>query len=110
MENKTEEIPIEFKILVLPDQVSEKTGGGLLVKPETVLYEETRGQVIGTLVEKSDMAFTNGEGKAWPCRIPQVGDKIRFAKYAGQITDKIEGLHYRLMNDKDVISIVGVKS
>lgn len=105
MENKTGIKPIEYKVLVLPDQVSEKTDGGLLVKPETVVYEETRGQVIGTLIAKSDMAFSDGNGKSWNCDIPKVGQKVRFAKYAGQMTDKIGGLHYRLMNDKDIIAI-----
>jgi co-chaperonin GroES (HSP10) len=106
MENKTGIRPIEYKVLVLPDQVSEKTGGGLIVKADQTIYEETRGQVIGTLVAKSDMAFSDGEGKNWLCDIPQPGQKIMFAKYSGLMTDRIDGLHYRLMNDKDVVAII----
>jgi len=104
-ETRMNETPVEYKVCVLPDEVEGSTG--LIHKPETVIWEETRAQVLGTVVAVSDMAFTLEDGSKWKCRVPKVGDRVRFAKYAGLMTDKIEGKFYRYMNDKDIVAIIG---
>lgn len=84
-----------YKILVLPDQVSDTTQGGIALPGLTVDKEEM-GQTEGILISIGGMAFND-----WPDP-PQVGDRVVFSRYAGQTITGDDGFKYRIMNDNDV--------
>lgn len=103
--NKVSLKPVEYRVLVLPDPVSEYHGKGKLIKKSDTDYtNDMRNQTQGTVVSLSDVAFDTWSGKP-----PKVGERIVFQRYAGQIY--IEGeISYLIMNDKDVTGILKEKA
>lgn len=96
--------PTEFKVLILPDAVEEKTSGGILI-PETTKERREHAQVLGRIVAQSPAAFSYHDwGKA--ARIPEVGDRVYYAKYAGDFVKGKDGKQYRVVNDRDISLIV----
>lgn len=109
-------IPTEFKVLVLPD-VSEaelrlKRSG--LAVPDAYAAIYAHGTVTGTIIAISPAAFSYHD---WPegCRIPVVGERIVFGRYAGMLVagkpvrnerGHDEPREYRLMNDKDIAAVL----
>ncbi|MAH48692.1 hypothetical protein CMI37_22895 [Candidatus Pacearchaeota archaeon] len=106
-------VPIEYKVIVLPDKVEETLGEeGLIISPETVQDQDQRAQVRATIIAISDMAFTlpmaDGGVTLWPGYIPKVGDRAYYGKYAGIITDEKDenGVSFVVINDKDIAAII----
>jgi len=102
MENTSGLLPVEYKVLVKPEVVEEKTSGGIYL-PDISHEKEQQAQMTGILVAVSGMAFEDFKPP-----IPQVGDKILFRRYAG-IRDTIgpaDGEKYWFINDKDIVAIV----
>jgi chaperonin GroES len=99
--------PVEYKILIAPDDVAEtderiksaKAAGIVMVDKTT--DREAMAQVKGRLVAVGGNAFED-----WAGRVPKVGDVVYFAKYAGYIIKGDDGKEYRLANDKDCSAIV----
>lgn len=93
-------VPVEFKVLVKPDVVEEKTGGGIYI-PDTSRERQELAQARGTLVATGGRAWEE-MGKT----APQVGDRVWFAKFGGVPIKGADGQMYRLINDKDVGCII----
>jgi co-chaperonin GroES (HSP10) len=96
--------PLDYKILVLPQEVNRKTKGGLILADQTVEKEEF-GRKEGILVAKSPMAFKNPD---WPDNepTPQVGDRVMFSKYQAEQVQGRDGATYWIMNDKSVLAMI----
>lgn len=103
MENKSGIFPIEYKILVAPIEVDEKTKGGIII-PDQTKERDQFAQMQGTLVAVSPLAFSYEGTVEWSK--PKPGDKVLFAKYAGTVVDGKDGKKYRLVNDKDVAAVL----
>jgi len=91
--------PVEYKVLIKPEVVEEKTAGGLFL-PEQTQDKEKMAQVKGVLVAVGGNAFEDWKSP------PQIGDKVYFAKYAGYVVKGEDGEEYRLANDKDITAII----
>jgi len=98
--NESGLLPVEYKILVLPEEVERKTESGIILT-EKITEREKMAQVRGKLVAIGGNAFED-----WQDPIPQVGDTISYAKYAGLVVKGKDGVEYRLANDKDITAIV----
>lgn len=96
--------PTEFKILVKPKKVDEKTKGGIIL-PDDTKDRDQFAQMEGTLVACSPLAFTYQD---WPDGFspPKPGDQILFAKFAGAKVTGKDGEEYRLINDKDAAAVL----
>lgn len=94
--------PLEYKVIVFPDPVSEQEEGSIMVKPIQVMDNERRMRTRGILVDFSDMAFSD-----WKCDKPSRGDVVEFSMYAGQFFNGDDGKEYRIMNDKDLVAFWG---
>lgn len=92
--------PVEYKVLVLPDTVEEKTESGLLIKPEIAREKEALAQVKAVLVAMGGNAFED-----W-ADAPKPGHRVYVAKYAGFPVDGADGRQYQLVNDKDIAAII----
>lgn len=92
--------PVEFKVLVDPQEIEEKTASGIVLAPQ-VTEREKQKQVRGKLVAVGGNAFQD-----WTDPIPQVGNTICFAKFAGLVMPGGDGKEYRLINDKDITAII----
>jgi co-chaperonin GroES (HSP10) len=109
-------IPSEFKVLVLPDEdeVTLQARRSNIAIPSEYAARYQAGSVTGHIIDVSPAAFSYHD---WPegTRLPQTGDRVVFARYAGM---KIKGktitnakghdeqLEYRLINDKDIAGIL----
>lgn len=101
--NKSGIIPLEYKVLILPDKPEEKTSGGIYL-PDDLREKEEMAEIAGTLVDIGPDAFTYDDGAPWTLQ-PKTGSRILFAKYAGVYCKGDDGENYRLINDKDVLAI-----
>lgn len=90
--------PLEYKVLVLPEQQPEKSKGGIVLTEETRSKEEM-AEVEGKLIAVGPLAFEEWETK------PVTGALVHFAKYAGVYVKGNDGLNYRIINDKDILAI-----
>lgn len=103
--------PVEYKVLVLPDVVEEKTDAGIII-PEQVRDKERWALNKGTLVAAGGLAFDywvkfDPSGKPTNLdTIPRIGCRVAFAKYSGQVMQGADGKEYRLCNDKDIAAVI----
>lgn len=95
--------PMEFNVLVLPDEVKEQTRGGIIL-PQQVKDIEQRATQRGKLVAVSPHAFTYAD---WPQdqKPPQVGDVVLMGRYVGMEFEGADGRKYCLCKDKDIAGV-----
>lgn len=94
--------PVEYKILIEPESVEQKTASGIILT-DKVTDREKMAQVRGKLIAVGGNAFED-----WLPPIPKVGDTVSYAKYAGLIVEGANGKEMRLCNDKDITAIVSI--
>lgn len=97
--------PVEYNVLIAPEEVEEKTASGLYL-PQQSKEREDLAQIRGLLVAASPLAFNFDE---WPTNAPprpQPGDLVIYGKYAGILIKGDDGREYRLCKDKDVCAVV----
>ncbi|UOF81787.1 co-chaperonin groeS [Caudoviricetes sp.] len=96
---------LEYKVIVHPVKVEERTKGGIVL-PDIVVEKDQNSAMEGTIVDISPLAFTYAE---WPADAskPAVGDKVIFSRYSGINVKGNDGLEYRIMNDKDIVAVRG---
>jgi co-chaperonin GroES (HSP10) len=92
--------PVEYKILIDPEEVDQVSAGGIIMAPSTT-DKEKQAQVRGRLIAVGGNAFSD-----WMEPIPKIGDHVWYAKYAGLVVKGNDGKEYRLANDKDCAAIV----
>jgi len=92
--------PVEYKILIEPEEVEQKSAGGIVLAIATT-EKEKMAQVRGRLIAVGGNAFED-----WKEPIPRVGDHIMYAKFAGLVVKDKAGRELRLANDKDITAIV----
>ncbi len=96
--------PAGHRVLVKPDEISEKQGS--LYLAVSTKERQANEQIFGTLVAigaNAWKAFDDGQPRA------KVGDRVTFAKYGGfQIEDPVTKEKFRLLNDEDICAGVEV--
>lgn len=95
--------PTEYKVLVLPSKVDERSKGGIILPDDSKANKE-HAQTEGQLIACSPLAFTYDNWKT--ASAPKSGDRVLYAKYAGAIVRGKDGEDYRLINDKDVTAVL----
>lgn len=95
--------PTEFKVLVRPDKVEEKTRGGIIVPQETRERDQA-ASTAGEIIAISPLAFTYAD---WPVTSnpPKVGDRVLFGRYSGMTVKGNDGEEYRLIADKEISGV-----
>lgn len=89
-------------ILICPDEVAEKTKGGIILAQET-RQQEQRAATQGVIINIGPTAWVDfGDGEPWA----KEGDYVSFAKFAGiEIVGK-NGQRYILLNDQDILAVL----
>ena len=101
--NDSKITPTGHHVLVLPDEVKEKTDGGIYYAP-TGREQEQRAATKGRLVAIGPSAWKEfAKGEPWA----EVGDYISFAKYASIEMEGSDGKSYALLNDQDILAVFG---
>ena len=99
--------PLEFRVLVKPDQTEQVTQGGIYI-PDNTHEREGFAQVKGTLVAYGDSAFQDWSEQERTDLQP--GARVYYSKYQGIMVNGADGDDYRLMNDKDIGAIIQTES
>jgi chaperonin GroES len=91
--------PLGDRVVVKPSDKEEKTKSGILL-PDTAKEKPQEGTVeaVGT-------GRILDSGAKVPMEL-KVGDKILYAKYAGN-EFKVDEIEYLIVSEKDVLAIVG---
>jgi|TARA_R110000764_G_scaffold167378_1_gene254551 chaperonin GroES len=99
-------IPLNWKVLVQPNQVKTKTTGGIFL-PESSKNNEEYLTAHGSICALGDLAYRDRDtGKRWRSDVsPKVGDRVTYGKYAGQKI-VIKGVKFLLLNDDEITSIL----
>jgi co-chaperonin GroES (HSP10) len=100
--NKSGIHPVEYKVLILPVKVEEKTSGGIILTDESK-NREKHSIVKGLLVAVGANAFTDPD---WGYR-PKPGQMVMFDRHAGDFVIGDDGEEYRLSNDKEIKAVLG---
>lgn len=98
--------PVEFKILILPISVEERTAGGI-IKPDITRDQEKYSRMRGRLIACSPLAFSYATEAEWQGQKPKAGDLVIYAKFAGaNEKGPKDGVEYTIANDKDVLMVI----
>lgn len=94
-------IPFLHRVLVKPKPVEKTTAGGIII-PDTTTRKEQAGTEEGTILALGDTFAKDFGGSV----IPEVGDKVYFAKYAGKFIKGENDEDLVLLNDEDIVAII----
>jgi chaperonin GroES len=90
--------PLGDRVVVKPLEREEKTKSGIVI-PDTAKEKPQEG-----MVEAVGTGRTLDSGKRVPVEL-QVGDKVLYAKYAGN-EFKPDDVEYLILSEKDVLAVV----
>lgn len=95
-------IPLDVRVLILPDAVEQKIGS--ILRPDSVVEREKYGQTKATLVACGRYAFKDWEEE----RRPAPGDRVIIGKYTGGSSTHTgkDGVEYKICNDEDVLALL----
>jgi len=97
--------PLNWKVLIQPNQVNMKTKGGLYLASISKDNEEYL-TAHGRIAAMGDLAYKDRDtGEAWKTMSPKVNDRVTYGKYAGQKI-VINGVKFLLLNDDELTSII----
>ncbi len=96
--------PTEFKVLILPSEVSDMIGNVHI--PQEYQAREQFACQEGMLVALAPLAFTYDKWEGIEDQKPKPGDKVLFAKFAGFEHKGKDGKKYRVVNDRDVSAVL----
>lgn len=99
--------PLEFKVLVKPSDVEvdpalKRARDAGIQLPQDVVDKEFAAQIVAEFIAKGGNAFEDWRDD----RLPQPGDKVLIAKYAGITVKGADGVEYRMLNDKDISGLI----
>ncbi len=98
-------IPLNWKVLVQPNQVKAKTSGGIYL-PESSKDNEEYLTAHGKILAQGELAYRDRDtGQRWKGEWPEIGDQVTYGKYAGQKLT-VNGVKMLLLNDDEITSII----
>jgi co-chaperonin GroES (HSP10) len=96
-------IPVEDKLLLMPDEPAEVIRG--IMKPENVREREAMAQVRALLVATGGNCFEDWDGP-----IPMLWDRVMAVKYAGIFGIMgADGRTYQICTARDIVAIETVE-
>lgn len=102
MMNDSGIIPMDLRVLVLPDPAETKVGSILL--PESTKEQEKYAQQKATVVAVGENAWEEAAARSASFAKPVAGSRVLIGKYSGNRIKGRDGLEYVIMNDEDVIA------
>lgn len=98
-ENRSGIQPIGEKVLILTDQVNEKTSGGVYI-PDEQRERQALAAETGVIVEVGAGAFAWNDDKTreWLGYKPKAGDHVYITRYSGIVFTGDDGQKYRIVD------------
>jgi len=91
--------PLFDNVLIKPLQAEEKTSSGIIL-PDSAKEKPQMGQVIAV-----GTGYITSDGKVLPMVVKK-GQKVMYKKWGGNEV-KFEGQEYTIVEQKDILAIVG---
>jgi co-chaperonin GroES (HSP10) len=93
-------VPVEDKVLLIPDMVRDSIGG--IYKPEQAMALEKMAQVRAMIVAAGGNCY-----ESWDAPIPDLLTRVMICRYAG-IQDILgaDGLRYQIITDRDITALI----
>jgi len=105
--------PVEYKVLIRPDDVMKKSAGGIIVPPSVqAMLKNSMCKGVIELISVTAFTFFDSACLSYEevCKkyphTPRVGDHVLFGKFAGAEWKGDDGVDYRITNDKDIIAVI----
>lgn len=89
-----------YRVLVKPDNIEEKTEGGIII-PEAERSKHLQAQQSGVIVALGLDAWSD-YSQAWA----KIGDRVLFARHQGQPLTGADDEEYRMINDEQVTAVI----
>jgi co-chaperonin GroES (HSP10) len=99
-------IPMNWKILIQPNEIKTQTAGGILL-PDKVKENEQFLTAHGVVCAIGELAYRDrNTGQKWKQdKTPQISDIVTYGKYAGQKI-VVQNVRFILLNDDEITSII----
>jgi co-chaperonin GroES (HSP10) len=99
--------PIAERVVVLPDAAAEQTAGSVHITEE-MQERMTMAAESGVLVAAAIDAWSRSADRTGPYkgRRPEVGERVKFERYAGAVHHGVDGRLYRVMDDTCIAGII----
>ena len=94
-------IPKGDKVLFLPNEVKEKTPGGLII-PETVRDRQQADSTRGVVVAIGHTAWTDYKGD----NFAEIGDTVLIARHSGVAVYDYDNTLFFIINDIDILAVL----
>lgn len=95
-------VPMDLRVLVLPDVIEEKVGSIFL--PDSAKEKQKYAQIRATVVAVGENAWEEAQERAPSFVPPKPGDRVIIQKYGGiDLEGPLDGKMYRLLNDADIL-------
>jgi co-chaperonin GroES (HSP10) len=95
--------PVLHRIILKLDSVDEVTASGIVI-PKDLIKKERKAVEIGTVVAIGETAFKDYGGGV---NTAKVGDRVIISQYSGKAVTDTDGQEYVVINDEDLLVIIG---
>ena len=103
VENESGLRPIEYRVVVKPDVVEDRSEGGIII-PQQANEMQQWAQVKGTLIACGGKAFKDYPEDEAVSMVP--GARVCWSQYEGTTFYGADDEEYKLLNDKNITGIV----
>ncbi|MFN7289087.1 MAG: co-chaperone GroES [Pirellula sp.] len=97
--SKVKLVPLGDRIVVQREESQERTSGGIFL-PDSAKDKPTRGKIVSV---GDGRVLENGSRSTLQVK---VGDLVLFTSYAGENIE-VDGEEYLLMNESEVLAVIG---
>ncbi len=103
--------PLGARVLILPDVAEETTLGGVHLPPDVAARNGMAAET-GVLVALGEGAFVWSSDRVhpWTGRRPAPGDRIVIERFTGQLQRGLDGLIYRICEDRAIGAVIQAHS
>lgn len=102
-------LPLDHRLLVLHDPVETKVGS--IIIPDSEADKRKFAQTKATVIACGDMCWAEAKHDARQFGInaafPEAGDRVLVGRYTGDQHKGADGREYTIINDGDVLGLVG---
>lgn len=95
--------PILHRLILKLDAQEEVTASGIVI-PKELLKKERKAIEVATVISIGETAFKDYGGGE---KTISIGDRVIIAQYSGKEVKDVDGTIYVVVNDEDVLVILG---
>jgi co-chaperonin GroES (HSP10) len=103
-------VPLDHRLLVLHDPISDTFEGTSLLRPDQERDKQKYAQTKATVIALGDMCWAEAKYDARrfgvEATFPEAGNRVLVGRYTGDTHKGADGKDYTVLNDEDVIAFI----